>query len=224
MSLKSIRQLKIDNENKEEIQGVLERNPLLLKILECMVYLNRNPLVYYNGLKDINYYELYKLVQTKIRDIISPFLGTYLTIESEEDLYYELRFSDGYNSNSNLIKKMAEFYGESPEKFLERVNNERIRNNQVYLRFNIEFSNGKDRVFVNLFEILLDEIKVMVDNFLANFNVRCKEEDLNNYIKSGGKGIHLETLTFDYIEVEIVLPYFLFTPNIKVNGDNIEFY
>ena len=121
MSIRNIRKLKITNENKDDIQAAIENKPEMHRLLDSLVYLYKNPFVYHDGMKDLNYYEIYKFIQYKIFEIINPFLDDdYLRIEHEEDLYYELRFSEGLNKNSNLIKEMAKYYGESSEEFLER--------------------------------------------------------------------------------------------------------
>lgn len=211
MSIRNIRKLKISNENKDEIQGILDKNPLFKRILECMVYLENNPLTYYDGLEDLNYYEIYKLIQHKIRDVVSPFLDTHISIEAHEDLYYELRFSEGFTPNSNLISEAASWVGETPEFFLQRVKREKEENMSVRPRFEILFINGDDR-FKNLFEILMDNIKDSINKFLTNFHHRHKDQ----IDQMRSRGIHVENLHLEtsYIadDVGIILhiPFCIF--------------
>lgn len=88
-----------------------------------MVYLQRNPLVYYDGLRDLGIYELYKLIQHKINDVFQPFIGTHIRVECLEDIYYELYFC-GQTHSPHLIREVARSFGQEPEVFLKRVKDE----------------------------------------------------------------------------------------------------
>jgi len=207
MSIRTIRQLKITNENKDDIQDILDRNVDLKTVLECMVYLKKNPLVYYDGLRDLGYYEMYKLVQHKINDVIRPFVDTKIKISNPEDLYYELRLTD-VTKESHLVTEMADFYGETPEEFFSRIIKEKENNSSVCLRYELHFVNKKDAKFINIFETLLDEIKESINLFLQNYHHRFEKEVMKI---RGYKNIEMKTSIFDdTVEIELYLPFCVF--------------
>lgn len=201
MSIRKVRELKISNENKATVQSVLDENTDIHRMLECLVYLKSNPLEYYDGLKDLNYYEIYKLVQYKILEIIEPFVSNEdITIDKKEDIYYELRLSETPSSNSSLIQEYASFLGKTNEEFLEMVIKEKEKNEHVCLRFCIDYKNDRIK---NILEVVFDNIKISVDNFLSNFY--CRDERMNS------QNFFLNVYCFDSIEIQLELPFFLFS-------------
>lgn len=210
MSIRAIRELKITNENKDDIQAVLDENTDLKTALECLVYLRKNPLVYYDGLKDLSYYELYMLIQHKIRDVLSPFNHS-ITTRNDEDLYYELRLTENITKDSHLITKMAEFYGESNDEFFERIQDEKEENLPIYLRFAIDYKNDKIKNIINM---IFDEIKDHINLFLSNYKCNVPKDCESLPLKE--KNIYLRINDYNnFFDIELHLPFFLFNMNFK---------
>lgn len=170
MSVRRIKELKIDNDNKEDILNVLSRNQILSKVIEAMVFLERNPFVFHEGLNTINTYELYQLIKNKIREVCSSISSIEVYTNSSIDLYYELRCNPTLEMDSHLIRQVAEWSSVSEEQLMKRIEKENL--NREYLSLDVVLTFKRDiQSYIN---ILAVEIKRAINIFLSNFVKKYK--------------------------------------------------
>lgn len=175
MSIKNIRLLKFDNENKEKLLSFLDENPILFRSLQACIVLRDEPFEYYDGLQSLSMYEIYSLIKLKIKAIFNRFLPMF-EVSDEDDLLFEMLDENvgELTSDHPLVVNFLDTYDHfTLEKLINWINQHK-RYPIVNMYFNIYSADEHDRSITSDLSQLTKEIISQVDKFLSNFKINYK--------------------------------------------------